>query len=269
MLPLCCPQPPLPPPPLPPPPLPQVNYLCDFVNRPELTQTLASSQGAGDWKCELHLRPEQLARKYHEVVPDHLRICRSEVLEYLRQDCFRLSRAKSCLCGLCEEHGWQNFEDLVTLIKELGLGAKQTAGLVARVRQLQDYLKTEYRRLCTTALQTGCQRGATLCIPYALCGEGEFSCSCKEKEHEMGFEQCNERFYLFDDIREALQSRRRQLQSELDALDAVTSSWISCSSVATSTVCIAVAQRGFRPRRPFTGGARGSTAAIAPPPAAC
>ena len=53
------------------------------------------------------------------------------------------------------------------------------------------------------------------------------------------------------------------------ACASVTSSWISCSSVATSTVCIAVAQRGFRPRRPFTGGARGSTAAIAPPPAAC
>ena len=34
----------------------------------------------------------------------------------------------------------------------------------------------------------------------------------------MGQEQCNERFYLFADIREALQSRRRKLQSELDAL---------------------------------------------------
>ena len=51
----------------------QVEYLRDFVNRPELTQTLASSQGAGDWKCELKLRPEQLARKDHEIVPDHLR----------------------------------------------------------------------------------------------------------------------------------------------------------------------------------------------------
>ena len=196
----------------------QVEYLADFVNRPELTQTLATNQRAGDWKCELHLRPKQLARKYHEVVPDHLRICRTEVLEYLRQDCFRLSRAKSCLCGLCEEHGWQNFEDLVTLISELGLGARQTAGLVARVRQLQDYLKTEYRRICTTSLQVGCQRAATTCIHYGLCGEAEFSCSCREKEHEMGQEQCNERFYLFADIREALQSRRRKLQSELDAL---------------------------------------------------
>ena len=202
----------------------QVQYLCDFVNRPELTQTLASSQGAGDWKCELKLRPEQLARKYQEVVPDHLRIGRSKVLEYLSQKCFRLARAKSCLCGLCEEHGWQNFEDLVDLIKEIGLGKRETEGFVTRARQLQDYLKTEYRRLCTTSLQVGCQRSATLCIPYALCGEGEFSCSCREKEHEMGFEQCNERFYLFADLREALLQRRQNLQAQLDALGAVSDS---------------------------------------------
>ena len=79
----------------------QVEFLADFVNRPELTQMLATNQRAGDWKCELHLRPEQLARKYQEIVPSHLRIGRTEVLDYLRQDCFRLSRAKSCLCGLC------------------------------------------------------------------------------------------------------------------------------------------------------------------------
>ena len=120
------------------------------------------------------------------------------------------------------------------VIKELGLGAKETAGFIARARQLQDYLKTEYRRYCTTSLQVGCmhacthhaqhsttqhntvllvtqvgcQRSATLCIPYALCGEAEFSCCCKEKDHEMGFEQCNERFYLFEDLREFLQGRR-------------------------------------------------------------
>ena len=129
------------------------QFLADFVNRPELTQTVASNQGAHDWKVELRLRPEQLARKYLEIVPEHLRISRSEVLEYLSQKCFRLQRAKSCLCGLCEEHGWQNFEDLVATIKELGLGAKETAGFITRARQLQDYLKIEYRRYCTTSLQ--------------------------------------------------------------------------------------------------------------------
>ena len=148
----------------------QVSYLCDFVNRPELTQTLASSQGAGDWKCELKLRPEQLARKYHEIVPNHLRIGRGKVLEYLSQNCFRLASAKSCLCGLCEEHGWQNFEDMVELIKEMGLGKKETEGFVARTRKLQDYLKTEYRRLCTTSLQVGCQRSAT--CSESVCGNG-------------------------------------------------------------------------------------------------
>ena len=46
----------------------QVAYLADFVNRPELTQTVACNQGASKWKTELCLRPKQLVRKYHEVV---------------------------------------------------------------------------------------------------------------------------------------------------------------------------------------------------------
>ena len=182
----------------------QVEFLADFVNRPELTQTVASNQGASEWICELSLTPEQLTRKYHSIVPDHLRICRTEVLDYLRQKCFRLQRAKSCLCGPCEEHGWQNFEDLIEIIRNLGLGADATAGFIAQVKKLQEYLKHEYRRLCTNSLQVGCQGSATLCIRYALCGEGEFSCSCKETEHAMNFEQCNERFYLIADLRDAV-----------------------------------------------------------------
>ena len=39
----------------------------------------------------------------------------------------------------------------------------------------------------------------------------------------MGFEQCNQRFYFFDDLREALQSRRRSFQAELDVLDPIES----------------------------------------------
>ena len=196
----------------------QVEFLADFVNRPELTQTVASNQGASEWICELSLTPEQLTRKYHSIVPDHLRICRTEVLDYLRQKCFRLQRAKSCLCGPCEEHGWQNFEDLIEIIRNLGLGADATAGFIAQVKKLQEYLKHEYRRLCTNSLQVGCQGSATLCIRYALCGEGEFSCSCKETEHAMNFEQCNERFYLIADLRDVVRGLHRSLQAQLDAI---------------------------------------------------
>ena len=44
-------------------------------------------------------------------------VSRSSFLAYLDQPCFRLQTCKSCLCGPCEEHGWQNFEDLNVLIK--------------------------------------------------------------------------------------------------------------------------------------------------------
>eukprot|EP00966_Prymnesium_polylepis_P310937 7183793-Prymnesium_polylepis.1 len=132
-----------------------VEYLTDFVNRPEFTQTLASNKGGTSWINELTLRPEQLARKYEEVVPLELRISRSEVLKYLQQSCFRLQRAKSCLCGPCEEHGWQNFEDLKVLIDELGLGAKATAGFKVRIQNLSDYLRHDYRRECTNLLTAG------------------------------------------------------------------------------------------------------------------
>jgi hypothetical protein len=184
----------------------QVEYLADFVNRPELTQTVASNHGASEWICEMRLTPDELARKYHEVVPDQLRIGRTEVVAYLKQSCFRLQRAKSCLCGPCEEHGWQNFEDLSETIKQIGLGADATSGFLVRVKKLQEYLKHEYRRLCTTSLEVGCQGSATLCIHYALCGEGVFSCACNEKSHAMNFGQCNERFFLMADLRDAVTS---------------------------------------------------------------
>ena len=46
-------------------------------------------------------------------------VSKSSFLAYLDQPCFRLQTCKSCLCGPCEEHGWQNFEDLNVLIKVL------------------------------------------------------------------------------------------------------------------------------------------------------
>eukprot|EP00966_Prymnesium_polylepis_P145538 3361353-Prymnesium_polylepis.1 len=82
----------------------QAEWLCDFVNRPEFTQTVASNKGADSWVCELTMRPEKLWRTYERAVPTSLRIARTDVLDYLHQKCFRLQRAKSCLCGPCEEH---------------------------------------------------------------------------------------------------------------------------------------------------------------------
>ena len=197
----------------------QVEYLNDFVNRPEYTQVVASNKGAQQWVVELSLRPEALMRKYHQLVPASLRIGRTEVLEYMRQSCFRLQRAKACLCGLCEEHGWQNFEDLKQLINDLGLGQEATTGFLLRVTKLQEYLKQEYRRLCTNTMLVGCQGSATLCIPFALSGEGEFACSCGfTGDHVMDFQPCNERFYLIADLRTALEARLRQMSDALGAI---------------------------------------------------
>jgi hypothetical protein len=195
------------------------EWLNDFVNRPEYTQTLASNQGGDQWVAELTLRPEQLARKYADAVPPSLRVERSKVLEYLNQKCFRLQRAKSCLCGPCEEFGWQNFADLKDLIGELGLGSKETAGFLARVDALSDYLRHEYRRECTNLLTAGCQGGAAYCIPYALSGDQEFACSCRHQgEHNMDREAFNERFYLIADVRSCVDQVRVGLQVSLDAI---------------------------------------------------
>ena len=54
--------------------------------------------------------------------------------------------SKTCLCGLCEEHGWQNFDDLKALVKSLGLGAEATNGFLTRVATLQAYLRHDFRR---------------------------------------------------------------------------------------------------------------------------
>eukprot|EP00966_Prymnesium_polylepis_P113396 2621928-Prymnesium_polylepis.1 len=65
----------------------------------------------------------------------------------------------------------------------------------------------------------GCGGRAALCIPYALSGENEFACSCAHVgEHHMGNEDFNERFYLMQDLSDAIASRRQQLQAELGRL---------------------------------------------------
>eukprot|EP00966_Prymnesium_polylepis_P075686 1755260-Prymnesium_polylepis.2 len=163
-----------------------VEFLNDFVNRPELTQTLATNKGSDSWVCELAMRPEQMMRLYGREVPEHLRIGRSKVLEYLSQSCFRLQRAKSCLCGPCEEHGWQNFTDLKEVVAQLGLGAESVRGFETRINALSEYLRTQYRRSCSNILSAGCQGRAAFCIPYALSGDSEFACYCSfNGEHDM------------------------------------------------------------------------------------
>ena len=114
-----------------------------FVSKPEFTQVLASAPGIHSTAIsELTIRPEKLWRKYDAATPDGPgKVSRSQFLAYLDQPCFRLQTSKSCLCGPCEEHGWQNFEDLETLIKALHLGAEAERGFLVRLRALRDYLK--------------------------------------------------------------------------------------------------------------------------------
>ena len=68
----------------------KVDWLSAFINRPEITQTLATNHGAREWISELTLKPEKLWRAYDAAVPEALGISRSMVLQYLQQKCFRL-----------------------------------------------------------------------------------------------------------------------------------------------------------------------------------
>ena len=123
----------------------QAAELNAFTARPEMTQTLASSGGKKGATTELRLKPAVLLCKYTEAVPKHLQVVSSavaclmltvclpgaaaptpppytppsvslpslhkvgdsKVLEWFKQPCFKLMTSKSCLCGPCEEHGWQ------------------------------------------------------------------------------------------------------------------------------------------------------------------
>ena len=134
---------------------------------------------------------------------------RTKVLEYLGQKCFRLQVSKTCLCGPCEEHGWQNIEDLSELIKSLGLGAAETNGFLSRLKTLQAYLRHDFRRECTNCHTLVAQDEpnrprrvvhATHCIRFGLSGSGEFAAPCSH-EHDMGSAECNECYHLLHDLR--------------------------------------------------------------------
>lgn len=126
------------------------------------------------------------------------KVGRSSFLSYLDQPCFRLQASKSCLCGPCEEHGWQNFEDLNALVKALHLGAEAERGFLARMRKLRDFLKHDYRRMCVNALNAPSDPcSAWLCILHGLSTltDGVFSCPCSH-EHRMGPAECDEIEFL-------------------------------------------------------------------------
>ena len=183
-----------------------------FVSKPEYTQTLASAPGVNSTPItELTLRPEALWRKYDAATPEGPgKVGRSSFLSYVDQPCFRLQASKSCLCGPCEEHGWQNFEDLSSLVKALHLGAVAERGFLVRVRKLRDFLKHDYRRMCVNALSTpGDPCSGWLCIPFGLSAltDGDFSCPCSH-EHNMGPAECDEIEFLITDLSRRLEEKR-------------------------------------------------------------
>ena len=143
--------------------------LTAFVNRPEITQVVASAGTGKGVISELTLKPEAAWRRYDANTPNGPRkVSRPSFLRYLEQPCFRmqrfvlsyflashlvprtsylvprtsylmllahlshpfaglrtsLHRSKSCLCGPCETHGWQNFEDLQACARNLDLYAR-------------------------------------------------------------------------------------------------------------------------------------------------
>ena len=55
----------------------KVDWLSAFINRPEITQTLASSGGKKGATTELRLKPDVLYRKYEEAVPEEEQVSRT------------------------------------------------------------------------------------------------------------------------------------------------------------------------------------------------
>ena len=157
-----------------------------FVNKPEFTQVLASAPGVNSVLISmLTLRPEALWRKNDAATPDGPgKVCRDSFLAYL---------------------------DLNELIRALHLGADAERGFLARVGELRDFLKHDYRRMCVNSLSLppAQQCSAWLCIPHGLSTltEGAFSCPCAH-EHVMGPRECDEIQFLIQDLSRHLEHRR-------------------------------------------------------------
>ena len=152
-----------------------------------------------------------------------------------------LCRSKSCLCGPCETHGWQNFEDLDTLIKSLTLGATTERGFLSRAHALRDFIKHDYRRMCvnSSGLDPSTPRSAWLCIPFALSTltDGAFSCAC-EHEHTMGPSECDEIVYLIDDLSLLLEARRRGAMAMAAASAAAVAAGVGDAAALAATEAV-------------------------------
>ena len=194
------------------------EHLNAFANSPENVQIIATYEGkARKPIIELKQVPEKLWLKYAKVTPEELRVSRSKFLEFLNQPgVFRILRAKSCLCGPCNEHGTLNFEAFAALLEKLGgyVGSTVAAALKLRAGKLHGYLAHEFRGRC--ALRSPV---ATQCIMHALCGSGAFGGSCGHATHTMDDEKDNERFYLIEDTRKALAALRGKRPESTSADD--------------------------------------------------
>ena len=152
-----------------------------------------------------------------------------------------LCRSKACLCGPCETHGWQNFEDLDTLIKSLTLGATTERGFLSRAHALRDFIKHDYRRMCvnSSGLNPSTPRSAWLCIPFALSTltDGAFSCAC-EHEHTMGPSECDEIVHFIDDLSLLLEAKRRSAMVTAAASAAAVTAGVGDAAALAATAAV-------------------------------
>eukprot|EP00966_Prymnesium_polylepis_P317325 7331408-Prymnesium_polylepis.1 len=119
-------------------------------------------------------------------------------------------QCKSCLCGPCEQYGFENFLELEATVRSLRLGATEERSFLERVAQLKSYLATDYRRYCALS-----SHAATACIVYALSAESaEWGCQC-DHEHSMIVEKDNERFHLLQDLSSIVEKRHAPFAAKL------------------------------------------------------
>ena len=151
-----------------------------FANSPENVQLLARGKDhavVGGLKQP----PDKLWEKYKRDTADwpaDLRISRTPFLDFFNQPgCFQILRAKSCLCGPCHENGTLTFDlfsEVLTSLSPL-VGEPVAKACKLRATKLHGYLAHEYRGRCFME-----SLYSTQCITHALCGSGDWGCSCTQ-----------------------------------------------------------------------------------------
>ena len=190
----------------------QAQHLNAFVNNPAFIQILAHNKDQsadGEPVSELKVKRAALAKAYAEATPEKDQIHRTKVLEFLSDDRLRMMACKSCLCGPCEQYGFENFLEMEAMVRSLRLGAKEERSLLERIAQLRSYLAADYRRYCALS-----SHAATSCIVYALSADStEWGCSC-DHDHSMIIEKDNECFHLLRDIRRIIETQHAPLATK-------------------------------------------------------